>query len=316
MDGLARVLYLLAWLGAAGGVALQLARGPEGPEILAYLGLFLGLFFAFRMGPKGAPRLLFPLAGSYLLLEVWRAFHIDPETPAPYWTGLVYLLSAFAFPFARAALWSFVWVFLFLLASWPWPSFDLGLHFLFSQITLASLALLLARIRELYGQARFWKVEALTDPLTRLPNRRAFEMALEKEVARVERGGAPFSLVLLDLDHFKALNDAHGHAHGDAVLSQVARFLVQGVRGQDLVARWGGEEFAILLPATGLKEALEVAERLRRGLERLGYPASFGVGVYQGEEPRAFFQKVDKALYRAKGEGRNRVAIASGTPPS
>lgn len=97
----------------------------------------------------------------------------------------------FAFPFVRAAIWSFFWVFLFLLASWPWPSLYLGLHFLFAQLVLASMVLLLARFRELEGQVRFWKTEALLDPLTGLPNRRAFEMALEKEVARVERGAPP-----------------------------------------------------------------------------------------------------------------------------
>lgn len=98
-------------------------------------------------------------------------------------------------------------------------------------------------------------------------------------------------------------------------MKRVARFLSQRVRAQDLVARWGGEEFALLLPATGLKEAFEVAERFRKGLEELGLPASFGVGVYGGEEPLAFFQRVDAALYQAKAKGRNQVVIASDTPP-
>lgn len=319
MPGPARVLYILAWLASTGGVALQLLKGPRGFEAFLYPFLLLGFLLALRQGPKRGPRFLVHLAGAYLLLEVWWTFHQDPSSPAPYWTGVVYLLSAFAFPFAWAAFWSFLWIFLFFLASWPWPSLYLGLHFLFAQVALASmallLALLLARFRELYGQTRFWKTEALLDPLTDLPNRRAFEMALEKEVARAERGGAPFGLVLLDLDHFKRLNDTHGHAYGDEVLKRVARFLVEQVRTQDLVARWGGEEFAILLPATGLKEALEVAERLRRGLEKMGFPASFGVGVYGGEEPLAFFQRVDAALYQAKGKGRNQVVIASDTPP-
>lgn len=315
MPGPARVLSVLAWLASVGGVALQLLKGPRGFEAFLDLFLLLGFLLALRQGPKRGPRLLVHLAGIYLLLQVWWTFHQDPSSPAPYWTGVVYLLSAFAFPVVRAAAWSFFWISLFLLASWPWSSLYLGLHFLFSQVALASMAMLLARFRELYGQVRFWKAEALLDPLTGLPNRRAFEMALGKEVARAERGGAPFSLILLDLDHFKRLNDTHGHTYGDEALKRVARFLVERVRAQDLVARWGGEEFAILLPATGLKEAFGVAERLRRGLEELGFPASFGVGVYGGEEPLAFFQRVDAALYQAKGKGRNQVVIASDTPP-
>jgi hypothetical protein len=174
MPGLARVLYLTAWLGAVGGVLLQLTR-PKGLEVWLYPFFLLGLLLAYRQGPKRAPRLLVHLAGGYLLLEVFWAFHRDPEIPAPYWTGLVYLLSAFAFPFPWAVRWAAFWGLAFLLASWPWPSLYQGLHFLFAQLTLASMALLLARIRELYGQARLWKTEALTDPLTGLPNRRAFD---------------------------------------------------------------------------------------------------------------------------------------------
>ncbi|MGQ9510861.1 MAG: GGDEF domain-containing protein [Thermaceae bacterium] len=261
------------------------------------------------------PRVLVHLVGAYLLLEVFWSFHRGSTSLAPYWAGLVYLLVAFAFPFPKAVVWSALWLSLFLLGSLPWTDLYLGLHFLLSQVTLASMTLFLAQFWELYGQARFWEAEALTDPLTGLPNRRAFEMALEKEVARVERGAPPFSLILLDLDHFKALNDTYGHAYGDEALKRVARFLVGRVRRGDLVARWGGEEFALLLPATGGKEALEVAERLRKGLERLGFPASLGVGEYRGEEPLVFFQRVDQALYQAKRGGRNRVTVSDTPPP-
>lgn len=159
---------------------------------------------------------------------------------------------------------------------------------------------------------RFWKEQALTDPLTGLLNRRALEMALEREAARVERGEKPFCLVLMDLDDFKQLNDTQGHQEGDRVLKEVAQYLIAHVRQGDLVGRWGGEEFAVILPRTEGKEAVQVADRLREGLKTLGITASFGVAVYGGD-PRDLFQRADRALYQAKGSGKNQVRLDSGS---
>jgi len=189
-------------------------------------------------------------------------------------------------------------------------------HYAVSQPLLLLLTLLLARFREFYGQARFWREQALTCPLTGLPNRRALEMALEREAARVERGEKPFALILLDLDDFKRVNDERGHQEGDGLLRRVAQYLKTHVRQGDLVGRWGGEEFVVLLPATDLLGAERLAERLREGIAALGVTASFGVALYQGDL-QGLFLRADQALYQAKALGKNRVARASepGTPP-
>ena len=161
---------------------------------------------------------------------------------------------------------------------------------------------------------------ALTDALTGLANRRAFREALESELARVGRHGRPASLLFLDLDHFKAVNDTHGHAVGDEVLEGFARVLTRACRRGDLAARIGGEEFAVLLPATGRVPASLVAERIRRVVEfhPLGRSVPVRVtvsgGVVATEDfpapPAAdeLLRRADSALYRAKAEGRNRVS--------
>ncbi len=160
---------------------------------------------------------------------------------------------------------------------------------------------------------------ALTDALTGLANRRAFQEALEAEVARVDRHGRPASLLFLDLDHFKAVNDTHGHAVGDEVLEGFAQVLKQGCRKGDLGARIGGEEFPVLLPATARVPASLMAERVRRVVEArpLGrtvrVPVTVSIGLATTEDlpqpPSAeeLLRRADAALYRAKAEGRNRV---------
>jgi two-component system chemotaxis response regulator CheY len=160
---------------------------------------------------------------------------------------------------------------------------------------------------------------ALTDPLTGLANRRAFHQALESELSRVSRHGRPASLLFLDLDHFKRVNDTHGHAAGDEVLAAFALVLKRGCRRGDLAARVGGEEFAVLLPTTGNVPAGLVAERIRRTTESrpLGrtpaVPVTVSIGLTSTEglpAPLAMeelLRKADAALYRAKAEGRNRV---------
>ncbi len=161
---------------------------------------------------------------------------------------------------------------------------------------------------------------ALTDPLTDLANRRAFQEALEAEVSRVGRHGRPASLLFLDLDHFKRVNDDHGHAVGDEVLAGFAQVLKRGCRRGDLAARIGGEEFAVLLPTTGRLPAALVAERIRRATQAhpLGRTVqaavTVSVGVSSTEDPPGpvgaaeLLVRADEALYRAKAEGRNRVA--------
>ncbi len=156
------------------------------------------------------------------------------------------------------------------------------------------------------------------DPLTGLPNRRAFDEDLAREASRAARTGAPLAVVVLDLDRFKAVNDAHGHAAGDAVLRAVASRASAAIRAGDLLARLGGEEFGILLPEADLARAVDVAERIRITLAALpvetagaalAVTASLGcAALAPGEAPDALVARADSRLYEAKGAGRNRVA--------
>ncbi|MDY7116837.1 diguanylate cyclase [Halomonas sp. SSL-5] len=155
---------------------------------------------------------------------------------------------------------------------------------------------------------------AITDGLTGITNRQELGRLLEKEMARASRYASPLSLIMYDLDHFKRINDRFGHNSGDDVLKTVARLVNDSLRGIDHHGRWGGEEFMVLLPETGLAAASKVAEKLRRAIagqrfETLGtVTASFGVvELADGEDSRSLVQRVDEALYRAKELGRNRV---------
>lgn len=174
--------------------------------------------------------------------------------------------------------------------------------------------------RELARQKEAAEALARTDALTGLANRRAFDEAAEREMRRARRYGSALALIITDIDHFKAINDAHGHACGDQVLVDFARTLLVSVRDVDLVGRWGGEEFVVLMPGTDLDEALRAAERMRLAVAGVptrfegrvcGYTASFGVAAFRPEDAGldALLGRADAALYRAKETGRNRVEV-------
>jgi two-component system cell cycle response regulator len=164
---------------------------------------------------------------------------------------------------------------------------------------------------------------ATTDTLTGLLNRRAFLDWGKREVARATRYKDPLSVVLLDVDHFKLINDKRGHSVGDLVLSRAGHLLSNHVRSCDVVARWGGEEFVIALPSTGLAGASLVAERIREALSReeildragqsVHVTASFGVAQLGGDETlELLVDRADRAMYGAKSAGRNRVFSTNG----
>lgn len=157
---------------------------------------------------------------------------------------------------------------------------------------------------------------ATTDNLTGLFNRRSFDQRLTEEMDLTMRYGAPMALIMYDFDGFKAINDAHGHAQGDKVLEQSSQLVKQNVRSTDMVVRWGGEEFMILVPQANLGRATVLAEKLRQVIEehvfsaKFHVTASFGVAEFlPGESKDKLLKRVDDALYRAKACGRNRVEV-------
>lgn len=162
---------------------------------------------------------------------------------------------------------------------------------------------------------------AHTDGLTGLLNRRAFDESLEREWKRASRDGSQVSLLLLDLDHFKAFNDRYGHPVGDECLRSVSAAVIGAVRATDVVSRYGGEEFAVVLPNTSAEGAVELAERIRSAIVALRLPhdgrpdgadivtASIGVATAAaGRMPESLVHAADTAMYKAKDAGRNRVA--------
>jgi diguanylate cyclase (GGDEF)-like protein len=164
-------------------------------------------------------------------------------------------------------------------------------------------------------------IDASTDGLTGLANRRRLESAGAIEAARARRYGWPVAVLMLDVDNFKSINDRFGHAVGDAVLREVAKLAGADLRAQDVLARWGGEEFALMLPQCEQDAAARVAERIRRSLRELSMPVldgarvtmSIGVAaIDKGDATlEAAVKRADEALYRAKHEGRDRVVVAS-----
>lgn len=185
------------------------------------------------------------------------------------------------------------------------------------------LATSLKQIGKLEGDLTTVRQEALTDGLTDLFNRRHFDAELVRLTAEAATGENSLALMMIDIDHFKIFNDTYGHKVGDHVLRRVAARISAATKGRDVPARFGGEEFAVLLPLAGREAAAALAEEIRSDLaskeltnkrtgEKLGkVTVSIGVAQYvRGEEPDSLVHRADEALYRAKSDGRNRVEAA------
>jgi len=156
---------------------------------------------------------------------------------------------------------------------------------------------------------------ARTDPLTGIYNRQKFNEAFDLEVSRARRYRSVFSLILFDIDHFKHINDAYGHPQGDRVLIRIAELVKDDLRSTDIFARWGGEEFMLLLPETRVAEATEIAERLRARIEEMDpvtvSPVTCSFGVVEcspKETAECLLQRVDVQMYLAKQQGRNQIS--------
>ena len=171
-----------------------------------------------------------------------------------------------------------------------------------------------ARTRELVEKNRELEVLSVTDRLTGLFNRRKLDEVLEEEMLRCRRYGAEFAVIVMDIDHFKHVNDSHGHPVGDGVLQAMARILRERTRDADALARFGGEEFVIVCRHATLEGAVDTAGRIRAAIAAHDFPgvgkvtASFGVAACcDGDSTESLLARVDAALYRAKAAGRNRV---------
>ncbi len=182
-------------------------------------------------------------------------------------------------------------------------------------------------IRQLEASQRELREQANTDPLTGLPNRRFFTQIANKELSLMRRQQEYFAVMMVDIDHFKVVNDTYGHSAGDHVLSAVAHALAQNLREEDTVARIGGEEFAVSSPATNRLASIVLAERLRKAVANLALeyegsqiPVTISLGIalrpHDGDSLEDLLAVADERLYLAKQQGRNRFCVTDKTPRS
>ena len=197
--------------------------------------------------------------------------------------------------------------------------------FFFSSILILFLGSLTLQTASELNQVFNLRRDNIIDPLIGIYNRRHFDAQLSKEIKRAKRYQLPVSMLLLDIDYFKKINDTFGHYVGDLVLKNLGQLLLNNVRETDIVARYGGEEIVIIAPHTTISSAIVLAERLRQVIEKsiivsaneykneqiITITVSIGVGALNQKitDAKTLIQKTDQALYKAKQEGRNRVAI-------
>jgi len=236
--------------------------------------------------------------------------------------------TAFAFGALAVAATGFVAMYLGLLPWWPALIHATALG-VWAEAILLSVAVG-TQVRDLRGERqrlaeRTQELSRLSqrDPLTGLGNRRAYGRTVPETLDRCRRAGAPVSLLVVDIDHFKEVNDRHGHGFGDQVIQALSVTMTGCIRASDFAFRYGGEEFVLLLPGLAAPRALEVAERVRSGMHDARRPApdgtrpmvSVSIGVAQmrqGDTAEALFARADAALYRAKAAGRDRVELEAG----
>ena len=336
-------LALLLWLGSAGEGAL-LDRARVQPPALAMLLAGLSGYALMRSGRNRAlaavwgcePSLTLPQSLIGLMLVTW-VYAVTGAARGAVLALLVVVVMFSMFALGRRQAVLLAAVALLLLASvmhamtladpFRYRADVEAVHLALTALVLTGVTLLsmrLARLRQRLRDQRTALARALEqlseiatrDDLTGLPNRRAMGELLLTETARHARLKAPLSLALLDIDHFKQINDRLGHAAGDEVLRGFARRLEAELRGADVLARWGGEEFLLLLPGTDAAQALQAVERLREGLRlqpfdgiepgmQVSFSAGVGLCLGQGDIDSAI-ERADRALYRAKAAGRDR----------
>ena len=300
------VLWLLVWRRRLS------ARATEAASLIALVAVLLGDLAVWRV----APTLVSPEAIDLVLVMLWA--------------GIAFPLCFLLFG-TRSGLRASVAVYVvFVLLVVPpaiggqvpegaadVPAIVVFSLTVFFGVLIALLWVLASRMEELAAsrtEARLLAAQALRDPLTGLPNRRALDDELDRQLARADRHGHPLSVALIDLDHFKSVNDRLGHHAGDRALVAAGRRLAAAVRQEDYVGRWGGEEFLLIAAHTGHDQAVELAERCRhqiadRASSGVGaMTASFGVATRsRGDGARSLVKRADRALYEAKRQGRDCV---------
>lgn len=320
-------LLLLAGAVLSPLVALVPQGTPSGVAPVLAIGAVAGVMGVLLLAfPQRAPRLTLSLLVPFGTLLITAVMRLYGPAGAGADTQIIYVLVAlYAFYFLtlRAALLqlglvavAYGWV---LLDKLP---VDVALARWATTVSvLLAAGLLVQRMNaRMDGLIDALSASARQDPLTGLLNRRGFDERFGLELARSRRTREPISLLMVDLDHFKRLNDAHGHAAGDDALRQVASLLEASARDVDAVARIGGEEFAVLVPGSGGPLAWRIAERLREQLAResedWSTPLTTSIGVASAppleSEREDLMEAADAALYRAKDLGRDRTVEASG----
>ena len=341
--GLAQLLMTLCVLLMQ--YAVWLGDAPAAPVVVWNVFSLSGLVIAYLLIRSGwslrladpsltVPQMLFALAAGatgYMLLGPMRGAVFPVMV-------LIMMFGMFSLS-VRAALWVAVYALILfgtgmvvmagLQPQVYQPAVELG-HFLVLCVALPGISVLAGRISRIRQRQQEQKFElscaleqiramATRDELTGLLNRRHMQTILEQEAARCLRGGHGYCLALIDLDHFKQINDRHGHAAGDTVLREFAQTALAVIRGADVLARWGGEEFVLMLAETRMPAALAGVERLREAIgvlapqhEGQALKITFSAGLTESRPRETLGQtleRADKLLYRAKAEGRNRVVI-------
>jgi diguanylate cyclase len=351
--GIYLILLVLGGVGAAAALAQNLLSPGGTPSItVATLGTLLASAGAATLTAYGrAPLALLErglLLSATLLLcaAIWYGLYVAPPggphevgvTALMLWIPLLFVFSAIAFDGITSLRYSMAIYLLVLALTLPHAvatareaGFAVGL-FLPMQAYLAYAVIIAAlyffsdlqqRAHTMEETARTMRRLANTDALTALANRRQAEEHLVRELRRAERYGRVFSVLMMDIDHFKDLNDRFGHPAGDEILVDLARRIERTVRAADTVARWGGEEFILLAPETGLDDGRRLAEMIRTHIdgevlaERYHVTLSIGVASYRpGDSLQSVVARADAALYLAKRGGRNQVRIEIAPAPA
>jgi diguanylate cyclase len=341
-----RIYFVLLLLGAAAAAVsfLQELASGGGPVLDAgptlakavLLGGLAGLSLSGRLTLVRLERLLLAVAAGIVFLTMWLGLY----GPAPseqqvlaslLWVPLLFVFCAIAFDGITSLRYGLAIFVLVVAVTLPHGVATMGgggvtdglvlplqayLSYLLMIVALYFFADVQQRAFTMEETARTMRQLANTDALTGLANRRQAEEQLSRELRRAERYGRAFSVLMIDLDHFKDLNDRFGHLAGDDVLIDLARRLERMVRASDTVARWGGEEFLLLAPETSGEDARRLAEMIRQHVDanaladRYRITLSLGVASYRpGDTVQSVVARADAALYLAKRGGRNQVRV-------